>query len=36
MLEFGSEVALEVVLDDENVEEIRVAAGAKDVPGESG
>ena len=36
MLEFGGEVALEVVFDDEDAEEIGVTAGAKDVPGKSG
>jgi KDO2-lipid IV(A) lauroyltransferase len=36
VLEFGSEVALEIVLDDEDAEEIRIAPGAKDVPGKSG
>ena len=36
MLEFGSEVAFEIVLDDEDAEEIRIAAGAEDVPGKSG
>src|SRR5882762_5013107 len=36
VLEFGSEVAFEIVLDDEDAEEIRVAAGAEDVPGKSG
>jgi hypothetical protein len=35
MLEFGGEVALEIVLDDEDVEEVGVAAGAEDVPGKS-
>jgi len=34
VLEFGSEVALEIVLDDEDAEEIGVAAGAEDVPRE--
>ena len=33
MLEFGCEVALEIVLDDEDPEEIGIAAGAEDVPG---
>ena len=33
MLEFGGEKALEIVLDDEDAEEIGVAARAKDVPG---
>ena len=36
MLEFGGEVALEIVLDDEDAEEVGVAAGAQDVPRESG
>src|SRR6266851_5969898 len=36
VLEFGGEVALEIVLDDEDAEEIGVAAGAKDVPGKTG
>src|SRR5712691_10680327 len=36
MLEFGSEVAFEIVFDDEDAEEIGVAAGAQDVPGKSG
>src|SRR2546427_9107698 len=36
VLEFGSEVALEIVLDDEDVEEVGVPAGANDVPRESG
>ncbi len=36
MLEFGGEVAFEIVLDDEDAEKIGVAAGAQDVPGESG
>src|SRR2546430_12847929 len=36
MLEFGGEVALEIVLDDEDAEEIGVAAGAEDVPRKSG
>src|SRR5712692_5740629 len=36
VLEFGGEVALEIVLDNEDAEEIGVAAGAEDVPGESG
>ena len=34
VLEFGSEVALEIVVDDEDTEEIGVAAGAEDVPGQ--
>ena len=33
VLEFRSEVALEIVLDDEDTEEIRVAASAQNVPG---
>jgi len=36
VLEFGGEVAFEIVLDDEDAEEIGVAAGAQDVPGEGG
>src|SRR5260370_26398719 len=36
MLEFGSEVALEIVFDDEDAEKIGIAAGASDVPGKSG
>ena len=36
MLEFGSEVALEIVLDDEDAEEVGVAAGTQDIPGEGG
>jgi len=36
VLEFGGEVALEIVFDDEDAEEVGVAAGAEDVPGESG
>src|SRR5713101_4152920 len=36
VLEFGGEVALEIVLDDEDAEEIGVAAGAEDVPGKTG
>ncbi|OLB38794.1 MAG: hypothetical protein AUH11_05830 [Acidobacteria bacterium 13_2_20CM_57_17] len=35
MLEFGSEIAFEIVLDDENAEEVGIAAGTEDVPGES-
>ena len=35
MLEFGGEVAFEIVFDDEDVEEIGVAAGAEDIPRES-
>src|SRR5713101_2459953 len=35
VLKLGSEVALEIVLDDEDAEKIRVAAGAKDIPGKS-
>ena len=34
MLEFGRQIAFEVVLDDEDVEEIGIAAGAEDVPGQ--
>src|SRR5260370_33990652 len=36
MVEFGSEVALEIVFDDEDAEKIGIAAGASDVPGKSG
>ena len=36
VLELGSEEAVEIVLDDEDAEEIGVAAGAEDVPGKSG
>jgi len=36
VLEFGGEVALEIVLDDEDAEEIGIAQGTKDVPGERG
>ena len=36
MLEFGREVALEIVLDDKDAKEVGVAAGAEDVPGKSG
>ena len=36
MLEFGREVALEIVFDDEDTEKIGIAAGAEDVPGKSG
>src|SRR5713101_3601371 len=35
VLEFGGEVALEIVFDDEDSEEIGVAVGAEDVPRES-
>jgi len=34
VLEFGSEEALEVVFDDEDAEEVGVATGAEDVPGQ--
>src|SRR2546425_3666562 len=34
VLEFGGEVALEIVLDDEDAEEVGVPAGASDVPGQ--
>ena len=33
VLEFGRKVAFEIVFDDEDVKEIRIAAGAEDVPG---
>ena len=36
MLEFGRQVALEIVLNDEDAEEIGVAAGADDVSGKCG
>ena len=36
VLEFRSEVALEVVFDDEDAKEVWIAAGAEDVPRESG
>jgi len=36
VLEFGSEVAFEIVLDDEDAEEVGVAAGTQDIPGEGG
>src|SRR5439155_14388147 len=36
VLEFGSEVAFEIVFDDEGTEKIGVAAGAEDVPGKRG
>src|SRR5580692_2568284 len=36
VLELGSEEAVEIVLDDEDAEEVGVAAGAENVPGESG
>ena len=36
MLEFGSKVALEIVLDHEDAEEVGVAAGTQDIPGEGG
>jgi len=36
VLEFGGEVTLEIVLDDEDAEEIGIAAGTQDVPGERG
>ena len=35
-MEFGSEEAFEIVFDDEDAEEIGIAAGAKDVPGKCG
>ena len=34
MLELGSQVPLDVVLDDEDAEEIGVAAGTENVPGQ--
>ena len=36
MLEFGREIALEIVFDDEDAEEIGIAAGTEDVPGQGG
>jgi len=36
VLEFGGQVALEVVFDDEDAEEVWVAVGAEDVPREGG
>src|SRR2546428_13954236 len=36
VLEFGSEVAFEIVLDDEDGEEVGIASGAADIPGKSG
>jgi hypothetical protein len=36
VLEFGCEVALEIVLDDEDAKEIRIASRTNDVPGKSG
>src|ERR1700719_2209855 len=36
VLELGSEEAVEIVLDDEDAEEVGIAAGAEDVPGKSG
>jgi len=36
VLEFGRQVAFEVVLDDEDAEEIGIVAGAEDVPGQGG
>jgi hypothetical protein len=36
VLKFGGKVALEVVFDDEDAEEIGVATGAEDVPGKRG
>ena len=36
MLEFGCEVAFEIVFDYEDAEEVGVAAGAEDVPGQGG
>src|SRR5258708_33120907 len=34
--ELGREVALEIVFDDEDAEEVGIAAGTEDVPGEGG
>ena len=36
VLEFGSEEAVEIVLDDEDAEEVGVAVSAKNVPGKCG
>ena len=36
MLELGSEEAVEIVFDDEDAEEVGVAAGTEDVPGKCG
>ena len=36
MLELGSEEAVEIVFDDEDAEEIGIAAGAEDVPRKGG
>jgi len=36
VLESGGEVALEIMFDDEDVEEVGVAVGAEDVPGKGG
>jgi len=36
VLELGSEEAVEVVFDDEDAEEVGIAAGTEDVPGECG
>ena len=36
MLEFGREIAFEIVFDDEDTEEIGIAAGAQDVPRQGG
>ena len=35
MPEFRSEVALEIVFDDKDAEEVGISAGAEDVPGKS-
>ena len=36
MLEFRGEIALEIVFDDEDAEEIGIAVGAENVPGQGG
>jgi len=36
VLKFGGEVALEIMLDDEDAEEIGIAPGTDDVPGKRG
>ncbi len=36
MVEFGREVTFEIVLDDEDAQEVRIAASAENVPGQGG
>src|SRR5207253_10838260 len=36
VLEFGRQVTLEIVLDDEDAQELRIAASAHNVPGQGG